>query len=306
MRNNARPVRFGWLSAIMSNPVNTIAASLRTATERLSAVSETARLDAEILMAHALGCARSDMLMRQHDLSVPENFAELVERRAASEPVAYIRGVQEFWNLTLAVTPDVLIPRGDSETLIEAALEAFKGRKGPELILDLGTGSGALLLAALSEFPEAHGVGVDASAAAIAVAVGNAERLGFGARASMLQASWKDEGWSQTMKGPYDLILCNPPYVEDDAELDATVGQYEPHSALFAGAEGLDDYRILIPALAKLLAPKGVAIFEIGYTQAQAVSDLASKAGLSTEMRTDLGGNPRALRFSLGITRTQG
>jgi release factor glutamine methyltransferase len=194
----------------------------------------------------------------------------------------------------------VLIPRADSETLIEAAIEAFAGRAAPARILDLGTGSGALLLAALSAFPDALGVGVDASAAALAIASHNAQAVGFGARAAFQNLSWRDAGWADAL-GQFDLILCNPPYVEDGAPLDATVALYEPHSALFAGTEGLDDYRILLPQIPALLSAAGAAIFEIGYTQGDAVSDLARKSGLSTEMRRDLGGNPRALRFSLGI-----
>ena len=259
-----------------------------------------ARLDVEILMAHALGLSRSEMLMRQRDLAVPVGFAALIERREAAEPVAYIRGSQEFWGLDLAVTPDVLIPRGDSETLIEMAVDSFAGRSAPKRILDLGTGSGALLLAALSVFAGAEGVGIDASLPALGVAGGNAEQLGFADRTSFRQLDWLDAGWPGDL-GSFDLILCNPPYVETDAELDATVAEHEPHSALFAGADGLDDYRMLIPQIPTLLAPDGIAIFEIGCTQADAVSDLATKAGLSTEMRRDLAGNPRALRFSLGI-----
>lgn len=273
-----------------------LAAALRDAATRLSGISATPRLDAELLMAHALGCARSDMLLRQADLAVPDAFAALLERRMAHEPVAYITGVQAFWDLELAVTPDVLIPRSDSETLIDMAVEG----PAPARILDLGTGSGALLLAALSAFPDATGMGVDASAAALSVARGNAERLGFGTRSSWLHKSWREVGWSAGL-GQFDLILCNPPYVEDDAALEPMVAGHEPHSALFAGPEGLDDYRILIPQIPALLTPAGVAIFEIGYTQTDAVSDLASKSGLSTEMRRDLAGKPRALRFSLGI-----
>lgn len=273
---------------------------LRTATAQLEAVSETARLDAEILMAHALGLTRSEMLVRQGELAVPGGFAALVQRRAAAEPVAYIRGTQDFWDFELAVTPDVLIPRGDSETLIDMAVKGFAGRAAPERILDLGTGSGALLLAGLSVFPLAAGVGVDASAAALAVADGNAARLGLANRASFEQLSWRDTDWADAL-GRFDLILCNPPYVETGAVLDATVKQHEPHSALFAGADGLDDYRVLIPQISRLLTDNGIAIFEIGYTQVQAVSDLATRAGLSTEMRRDLAGRPRALRFSLGI-----
>lgn len=305
LQNNARPGRLSGLFGRMPIATNTIAAALRAATGQLAKSSETARLDAEILMAHSLGIERTDMLMRQHDLAVPAHFQALINRRAAAEPVAYIRGIQEFWGLPFAVTPDVLIPRADSETLIEMAIDAFAGRTAPARILDLGTGSGALLFAALAEFTGAVGVAVDASAAALAVAADNARRLGFGDRASFQHISWLDDGWTNAL-GQFDLILCNPPYVETRAELDATVALHEPHSALFAGADGLDDYRELIPAVPALLAPDGVAIFEIGYTQADVVHDLASKAGLSTEMRRDLGGNSRALRFSLGIGCTEG
>jgi release factor glutamine methyltransferase len=282
-----------------------LAPALRDAATRLASVSETPRLDAELLMAQAIKCERSEMLLRQAELAVPEGFEALLERRMRYEPIAYITGRQAFWDLELAVTPDVLIPRADSETLIEAAVEAFAGRPGPVRVLDLGTGSGALLLAALSAFADASGVGVDASAKALAVARGNAERIGFGGRSAWLHRSWRDAGWSDGL-GPFDLILCNPPYVEDDAELDPTVAAHEPHSALFAGPEGLDDYRILIPQIPALLSARGLAIFEIGHTQADAVSDLASKAGLSTDMRRDLAGKPRALRFSLGIAVSNG
>jgi release factor glutamine methyltransferase len=278
-----------------------LAPALRDATARLTGVSATPRLDAELLMAFALGCERSDMLLRQTDLAVPEEFAALIERRMANEPVAYITGRQAFWDIELMVTPNVLIPRADSETLIDAALES----PVPLRVLDLGTGSGALLLAALSAFPHASGVGIDASASALAVARDNAQRLGFGARSEWLHQSWRDAGWSDGL-GLFDLILCNPPYVEDDAALEPMVAAHEPHSALFAGPEGLDDYRILIPQIPTLLNAGGAAIFEIGHTQADAVSDLASKAGISTEMRRDLAGKPRALRFSLGIGVSNG
>jgi release factor glutamine methyltransferase len=276
-----------------------LAPALRDATARLQGISDTPRLDAELLMAHALGCSRSQLLLRQADLAVPAAFAALLDRRMAHEPVAYIAGRQAFWDLELAVTPDVLIPRADSESLIEMAVESAGN---PTRVLDLGTGSGALLLAALSAFPAAHGIGVDASDGALAVAEGNARALGFGARAHFQHLSWRHQGWSDAL-GQFDLILCNPPYVEQSAALAPMVVDHEPHSALFAGPDGLDDYRILIPQIPTLLTPAGVAIFEIGHTQASAVSNLASKAGLSTELRRDLAGNPRALRFSLGIAR---
>jgi release factor glutamine methyltransferase len=280
--------------------VTSISTALRDTSALLSNVSETPRLDAELLMAHALGMDRSSMLLKRAELAVPAEFANLVERRRAHEPVAYIIGRQAFWNLELVVTPDVLIPRADSETLVEAAINAFAGRDGPAQLLDLGTGSGALMLAALSAFPAATGIGIDASAPALGVAKDNAERLGFGGRTQWLHRNWREADWSDGL-GRFELILCNPPYVETDAALALMVEEYEPHTALFAGAEGLDDYRILLPHIPALLAPGGKAIFEIGHTQADAVSDLAKNAGLSAELSHDLAGKPRALRFSLGI-----
>lgn len=288
-------------AGVMRFGMTGLSPALREASARLADVSDTPRLDGELLMAHALGIERSEILLRQADLVPPAGFAGLLERRMMHEPVAYIIGRQAFWDLELTVTPDVLIPRADSETLIEMALE----RATPARVLDLGTGSGALLLAALSAFPQATGVGVDASQAALAVAKGNAERLGFGACSGWLHASWRDADWSDGL-GRFDLVLCNPPYVEDDAELALMVKAHEPHNALFAGPDGLDDYRILIPQIPALLTPEGVAIFEIGHTQASAVHDLATAAGLSTEMRRDLAGKPRALRFSLGIGLSNG
>lgn len=272
----------------------TVAEAIRAAAESLAATSDTARLDAEVLMAHALGASRSDMLLRHLTGAVPEGFAALVERRARREPVAYITGVQEFYGLELVVTPDVLIPRGDSETLIEAAREMFAHRAPPQGIIDLGTGSGALLLAALSLWPEASGHAMDASAAVAPVVLANIQRHGGGRAIGFEVASWRDEGWSDDL-GTFDLVLCNPPYVEDEAQLDATVRDYEPASALFSGPEGLDDYRVLIPQLPGLLAENGVAILEIGYRQASAVSEIAAEAGFSATVRQDLGGRDRAI-----------
>ena len=277
-----------------------LAPVLRDATTALDGVSATPRIDAEILLAHALGMQRSEMLLSQHDLNAPDSFAAMVARRIAEEPVAYITGTQAFWDLELRVTPDVLIPRADSETLLEAAIASFGSDRSPTHIADLGTGSGALLLAALSIFPAASGLGLDASAPALAVASGNAERLGFADRARFDMRNWTLPGWSDGL-GRFDLILCNPPYVEDHVVLAPMVSRYEPPSALFAGADGLDDYRLLIPHLRRLLNPDGIALFEIGYNQAESVGQLAAEAGFMTALRHDLAGNPRVLRFSLGI-----
>ena len=262
---------------------------MRAAAQALAAHSPTPRLDAELLMAHALGIGRDRLLLAGGGGTVPAGFAALVARRIAQEPVAYITGAQAFWTLELAVSPAVLIPRPDSETLIEAAVGAFAGRAPPRSILDLGTGSGALLLAALSEWPEARGTGVDASAAALAVAQENAARLGLADRVRLIEGLWGDGGMG------HDLILCNPPYIGTAEPLPASVVRYEPAGALFAGADGLDDYRRIAPILPAALAPGGVACIEIGATQAQAVGALMAAAGLSVSVRRDLAGHDRCL-----------
>ncbi len=269
----------------------TVAEALRTAAARLAATSDTARLDAELLMAHALDCSRSDLLLRHMADEEPDSFAALVGRRAGHEPVAYITGAQEFYSLELRVDRSVLIPRGDSECVVEAALEASPYAHH---VLDCGTGSGALLLAVLHHLPQARGTGIDASPAALEVARTNAAVLDLADRAQLLQRDWNRRGWAVDL-GTFDLILANPPYVEDDAPLDASVRDHEPASALFAGPEGLDDYRVLIPQLPALLNPGGVAVLEIGATQADAVSAIAAASGFSATCRADLAGRPRAL-----------
>ena len=277
----------------------TIADALREAAQAFTALSETPRLDAELLMADALGIDRGTMLLGRMRDDVPPGFAARLARRLNHEPVAYIIGKQDFWTLTLSVSPAVLIPRADSETLIEAAIAAFPQR-APARILDLGTGSGALLLSALAHWPQAHGIGVDASEPALAIAKDNALSCGLSDRARMLHTDWCTSGWQEALAGPFDLVLANPPYVETDAALARQVSEHEPHSALFAGSDGLDDYRILIPALHVLLAQDGVAVFEIGATQRSAVSALATAAGYDVDCRQDLAGHDRAL-----ILRTQ-
>lgn len=272
----------------------TVAEALRDAAAALAGISATPRLDAELLMADSLGTDRSALLLHHMRDAVPPGFAPRLARRRTHEPVAYITGRQAFWSLELAVSPAVLIPRADSETLIEAALEALAQRP-PRRVLDLGTGSGALLLAALSEWPEARGTGVDASEAALAIARANAAALGLEACATMLALDWRAAGWVQACGGPFDLVLANPPYVEADAALEPQVMAHEPHSALFAGADGLDDYRLLLPALPALLAANGLAVLEIGASQRAAVSALAQACGFAPECRRDLAGNDRAI-----------
>lgn len=273
--------------------------AIRSAAETLAGVSDTPRLDAELLAAHALGSDRMDMLANMADLDAPEGYAGLIQRRANHEPVAYITGRQPFWDIELHVTPDVLIPRSDSETLIEVAQQHFAEITAPASILDLGTGSGALLLAAMSLYPEAQGLGLDASAAALAVAKGNADALDMAARCNFARASWHDDGWAEMPAAPFDLILCNPPYIRSDAELAPMVAGHEPHEALFAGADGLDDYRAIVPQIARLLSPHGICCFEIGHDQAATVTSLVKASGLSAKLSRDMAGQPRCIAVQL-------
>lgn len=256
----------------------------------LKGVSGTPRLDAELLMADALGIERDELLLRPPSSGVPEGFAALLERRREGEPVAYITGRRAFWNIELEVGPGVLIPRPDSESLIAAAVEHFHRSDGPHRILDLGTGPGTLLLAALDQWPRATGLGIDNSDAALGFARDNARRLGLAPRAHFRLGNWA-EGVTER----FDLVLCNPPYVATDAELGPGVAEHEPAEALFAGRDGLDDYRRLAPQIGRLLAPGGLAAIEIGSDQAESATAIFRDAGHETALGHDLAGHPRVL-----------
>ena len=266
-----------------------IARALGDAVRQLQKASDTARLDAELLMAEAFHIDRDKLILSPPDREVPLRFWSMVERRVAGEPVAYITGRRAFWNIELHVGPGALVPRPDSEVLIASAVEHFD-RNAPARILDLGTGPGTLLLAALDVWPNATGLGTDLSRQALSYASANARRLEFEGRVKWLQGDWA-EGLVET----FDLILCNPPYIAEDAKLGAGVREYEPDEALFAGREGLDAYRALAPQLPRLLNPGGLAAVEIGFDQADAVNPLLARDGLEAQVANDLAGRPRAI-----------
>lgn len=267
-----------------------ITRALADAARQLEKSSDTARLDSELLMAEALHIDRDKLILSPPDRQVPKRFWDMVERRKAGEPVAYITGRRAFWNIEVHVGPGVLVPRPDSEVLIASAIEHFDGTGGPKRILDLGTGAGTLVLAALDVWIDSTGLGIDVSRGALSYAAANARRLGFEERIKLVQGNWAD-GLAET----FDLILCNPPYVPEDADLGPGVREFEPDEALFAGKEGLDSYRALGPQLSRLLNKGGLAAVEIGADQSKAVTKLLKRDGLRARVADDLAGRPRAL-----------
>ena len=277
-------------------PVATRRAALAWGATRLTAARVDApRLDARLLLAAALGMPPANLL---GDLAAPlatpaaSAFAALIARRAAREPLALILGRREFWSLDLSVSPATLIPRPESETLIEAALAAFTGRSAPVRVLDLGTGTGCLLLAALTEFSTAFGVGIDLVPTAVVLARANAARVGLGGRAAFLCGDW-----ATALTGRFDLVLGNPPYIPsaEIADLMPEVACHEPRGALDGGADGLAAYRAIVADLPRLLASGGVAVLELGPDQAAPVAALGLAAGLVAAPRADLAGHTRAL-----------
>jgi release factor glutamine methyltransferase len=257
------------------------------------------RLEARLLLAHALGIPRATLIRDPHAAADAPGYDALLARRAAHEPLAHILGHREFWSLCFAVSPATLIPRPESETLIEAALAAFADRPPPRRILDLGTGTGCLLLASLHEFPQAFGVGVDRSPAAARLAAANAAALGLARRAAFLCGDW-----AAALGARFGLILCNPPYVPTShiGGLMPEVACHEPAAALDGGRDGLAAYRRIIPLLPGMLCSDGVAVLELGAGQAEPVAAIATHSGTIATTRPDLAGTPRALV----LTRARG
>jgi release factor glutamine methyltransferase len=280
-------------------PACTVADARRTwAAEFRLAGLDSPELDARLLVGHALGldhAALAAAAARVIDSAEQSTIAALASRRLGHEPVARILGVKEFWSLDLRIDAATLVPRPETETVVEAALAAIdaRGDRARALrIADLGTGSGAILLALLTELPNAYGVGSDISLQALALARANARSLGLN-RAAFVACTM-----AAALRGPFDLIVSNPPYIASDgiAGLPAEVRLFDPRLALDGGPDGLDCYRSIAAAVPALLAPDGAVVVELGAGQAEAVAGLFAGTGLApSPPRPDLSGVPRAL-----------
>ncbi len=283
-------------------PMPAIGDALRIAATQLQAAGVAqARRDARLLFSAATGLSHEDII-RDPDAAIrPEQaqaFTAMIARRVAHEPVSRILGRREFWSLDFEITPDTLDPRADSETLISAALSMIEDRGRALRVLDIGTGSGCLLLALLSEFPRAYGTGIDISRGALDVAHRNALRLGFSGRAKFIRCDVQSASWLEQTGGPFDIVISNPPYIENAviAELAPEVTLFDPFTALAGGVDGLDFYRMITISLVHLLCPDGLVIFEAGAGQAEAVQMLLRQAGLAVSApHHDLGGVARAV-----------
>ena len=270
----------------------------RRAVARLRAAGiEGAQLDARVLLAHALGVDVAQLIAASDDPvsgNSQDRFEEAIMRRTAGEPVARIIGVKEFWSRDFALSRETLVPRPETETLIEAALLACPHRDAPLRALDLGVGSGVLLGALLLERPAAFGVGVDRSFDAVCTARDNLVSLGVAARAHFICGDW-----GISLGARFDLIVANPPYIArgDMEGLPIEVREHDPVRALDGGTDGLDAYRSILADLGRLVAPGGIVVFELGNGQEQAVADLARDAQIEVNgpAQCDLSGVPRAL-----------
>ena len=256
-----------------------------------------ARREARLILAHALGIEPVTILgYPERAVADARRFDSLIARRAAREPLSYLTGRREFWSLDFEVTPATLDPRADSETLVEAALAAIQDREAPLSIADFGTGTGCLLLALLSELPNAKGLGIDIAEDTLAVARRNAARLGLAERALFAIGDW-----CGSLVGPFDLIVSNPPYIPagEIAGLQPEVAEFEPRRALDGGADGLDAYRRLGPDFCRLLRPGGRAVLEFGLGQGAAVAGLMSAEGLIPQgFSSDIAGRERCLTLA--------
>ena len=290
------------MKAATATRATTRAAALGTAAQQLRVAGiDEPRRDARLLMQHVLRIA-PEALLSEGNLPLGDGdarrLAALVRRRAAREPIAYLTGRREFWSLDFAVDRSALVPRPETETVVEAVLARAACLPARPRLLDLGTGSGCLLVALLSEFAAAVGLGVDSSADAASLARANACRLGVGARASFVVGDW-----GAPLVGRFDIVVSNPPYVAaaDLAALAPDIVRHEPRAALDGGDDGYDCYRQLAPQIARLLAPEGVAAVELGAGMADGVAALFAATGLvEIDRRHDLAGIERCSLFANG------
>lgn len=262
---------------------------------------ESAELDSRILLCFAAGIDSTEFVARADDAADDElagKYSGLIERRLGGEPVARIIGKKEFWSHEFRLGPDTLVPRPDSETIVEAALNAKPDRNAPLQVLDLGTGAGILLAAVLLERPNARGVAIDRSERALQIARANLERLGLCSRAAFVCGDW-----GSAIGRKFDLVVSNPPYIETSSieSLQSEVRDHDPVAALDGGSDGLDAYRLICGDLVRLLADRGIAVLELGMRQQAAVSGIARSAGLIVnDVKSDLAGCPRALVLGAG------
>jgi len=258
---------------------------LRDAATALSAAGlDNVRFEARLLLSHAAGLGIEELIARgdrEAPPTVVETLRRLTARRVAREPMAYVLGEKEFWGLTFAVSPAVLVPRPDSETVIEATLALLPDRRRDWRVLDLGLGSGCLLLTLLHEYPAAEGVGLEASGAALAVAEANAERLGVAGRARLVLGDWRQVDWQATLGGPFDLLVSNPPYIPDATVpgLMPEVSRFEPRLALEGGPDGLAAYRAIAAGAGRLMVSGGYLLLEVGQGQALEVYEIFRREG---------------------------